>query len=157
MTPTANDIYDFAFRIFCKARLTPECSIVCLIYIERLMFECDVFLLSRNWRPILICGLLLASKVWQDIGALNREFSNAFPEFSLHSISWMEQEFVRLLKFDLCISASVYAKYYFALRSLPEKRNFRRRYVNMFSQYAPGQHAIEQKSMNLESLYSKSM
>jgi hypothetical protein len=36
-----------------------------------------------------------------------------------------------MVKWDLYISSSLYAKYYFALRSLLEKQDFRRRYATM--------------------------
>lgn len=65
--PTLNEIHQFLIEIFNKAELTPECSVVCLIYIERLMEVANVPLVAKTWRPILLCGLLLASKVWQDL------------------------------------------------------------------------------------------
>ncbi len=66
-TPTMNEVHDFLSSIFLKAQLSPECSIVCLIYIERLMEMANVPLVAKTWKPCLICGLLLASKVWQDL------------------------------------------------------------------------------------------
>lgn len=65
--PDLNDIYTFLRGLFIKAQLSPECSIVCLIYVERLMEMAHVPLVARTWRPCLLCGLLLASKVWQDL------------------------------------------------------------------------------------------
>ena len=35
--PTLNQIHQFLSEIFDKAQLSPECSVVCLIYVERLM------------------------------------------------------------------------------------------------------------------------
>ena len=61
--PTVNAIYQFARHLFIKAQLSAECSIVCLVYVERLMKNAGLLLLSTNWRPVLLCGLLLASKV----------------------------------------------------------------------------------------------
>eukprot|EP00985_Skeletonema_marinoi_P023609 scaffold15807_cov118-Skeletonema_marinoi.AAC.1 len=97
-TPTTDEIYDFAHQLFKKVQLSSECSIVCLIYVEKLMEVAKVPLLSDTWRPIFMCGLLLASK---------------------------------MIKWDLYISSSLYAKYYFALRSLLEKSGFRNRYNQM--------------------------
>jgi hypothetical protein len=67
-TPSLTDVHDFLVKLFVGAQLTAECSIVCLIYVERLMENANVGLSGSNWRPILLCGLLLASKVWQDLG-----------------------------------------------------------------------------------------
>lgn len=40
----------------------------------------------------------------------------------------LELLFLGQMRWDMSISSSLYAKYYFALRSLAEKRDFRRRY-----------------------------
>ncbi len=61
--PTVTEIFQFLRTLFVKVCLSGECSLVCLIYIERLMDMAHVPLLSTNWKPISLCGLLLASKV----------------------------------------------------------------------------------------------
>lgn len=65
--PTLNEVYIFLRTLFGEAQLSAECSIVCLIYVERLMEQANVPLCPKTWRPCVICGLLLASKVWQDL------------------------------------------------------------------------------------------
>jgi hypothetical protein len=35
--PSEGEIYEFAHQLFKKVQLSSECSIVCLIYVERLM------------------------------------------------------------------------------------------------------------------------
>lgn len=129
--PTADDIYDFGHRLFKQVQLSSECSIICLIYVERLMEIAKVPVMATTWKPIFMCGLLLASKVWQDWSSWNIEFANVYPQFSLESINRLELQFLKMVKWDLYISSSLYAKYYFALRSLLEKQDFRRRYATM--------------------------
>jgi hypothetical protein len=65
--PSLNEVYLFLRTLFGEAQLSAECSIVCLIYVERLMEQANVPLCPKTWRPCVICGLLLASKVWQDL------------------------------------------------------------------------------------------
>ena len=129
--PTEREIYDFAHRLFKTVQLSSECSIVCLIYVERLMEQGKVPLLANTWRPIVMTGLLLASKVWQDLSSWNIEFTNVYPQYSLQAIHRLEVKFLRIIKWDLYISSSAYAKYYFSLRSLVEKSDFRQRYNRM--------------------------
>mmetsp|Transcript_52116 Transcript_52116/g.125842 ORF Transcript_52116/g.125842 Transcript_52116/m.125842 type:complete len:809 (-) Transcript_52116:27-2453(-) len=129
--PSETEIYEFAHQLFKSVQLSSECSIVCLIYVERLMEIAKVPLLACTWRPIFMCGLLLASKVWQDVSSWNVEFSSVYPQFSLEAINRLELSYVRNIKWDLYISSSLYAKYYFALRSLVEKNDFRKRYNRM--------------------------
>ena len=130
-TPTVDEIYDFAHQLFKKVQLSSECSIVCLIYVEKLMADAKVPLVAETWRPIFLCGLLLASKVWQDLSSWNIEFVSVYPHFSLDAINRLELLFLKYIKWDLYISQSLYAKYYFALRSLLEKAGFRDRYNHM--------------------------
>lgn len=129
--PSEEEIYDFGHRLFKTVQLSSECSIVCLIYVERLMANAKVPLLASTWKPIFMCGLLLASKVWQDLSSWNIEFASVYPQYSLEAINRLELQFLRMVKWDLYISSSEYAKYYFALRSLVEKSDFRQRYNRM--------------------------
>uniref|UniRef100_A0A7S3P0N5 Cyclin N-terminal domain-containing protein n=1 Tax=Amphora coffeiformis TaxID=265554 RepID=A0A7S3P0N5_9STRA len=129
--PSESEIYDFAHRLFKSVQLSSECSIVCLIYIERLMEVAKVPLLASTWRPIVMCGLLLASKVWQDLSSWNIEFATVYPQYSLNAIHRLELQFLRMVKWDLYISSTLYAKYYFALRALVSKQDFRQRYNRM--------------------------
>lgn len=127
-TPTESEIYEFAHQLFKSVRLSSECSIVCLIYVERIMELGKVPLLPSTWKPIFMCGLLLASKVWQDLSSWNIEFASVYPQYSPDAINRLEVLFLRTVKWDLYISSSLYAKYYFALRSILEKQDFRHRY-----------------------------
>lgn len=129
--PSENEIYTFAHQLFQTVQLSSECSIVSLIYVERMMELAKVPLLASTWRPIFMAGLLLASKVWQDLNSWNVEFANVYPRFSLDSINKLEMQFLRMIKWDLYISSTLYAKYYFALRSLVDKKDFRQRYNRM--------------------------
>lgn len=129
--PSEEEIYEFAHQLFKAVQLSSECSIVCLIYVERLMEAAKVPLLANTWRPIFMCGLLLASKVWQDLSSWNIEFASVYPQYSLEAVNRLELNFLRNVKWDLYISTSLYAKYYFALRALVEKVDFRQRYNRM--------------------------
>jgi hypothetical protein len=56
------------------------------------------------------------------------------------------------------VSGSVYAKYYFALRSMSEKRDFRRRYNFSMQVNPPNMKRLEERSAAVkQELYSKSL
>eukprot|EP00455_Lapot_gusevi_P041573 TRINITY_DN4838_c0_g1_i7.p1 TRINITY_DN4838_c0_g1~~TRINITY_DN4838_c0_g1_i7.p1 ORF type:complete len:235 (-),score=36.75 TRINITY_DN4838_c0_g1_i7:199-903(-) len=116
--PSVDSVYRFMKTIFEKLHLSTECSIIGLIYIERLLEPGTITLSARNWRPILLSALLTASKVWDDLSSWNVELSDLFPVFTLKDINQLERQFLDGLKYKLYISGSQYAKYYFALRSL---------------------------------------
>jgi len=159
--PSLKEVHTFISDLFVKAHLSAECSIVCLIYVERLMEVAMVPLCAKTWRPCVLCGLLLASKVWQDLSSWNIEISQIYPEFSLQAINRLERIFCMEIKWDLYISSSAYAKYYFALRSLTEKKDFRRDY-NIMVLNAPGAQQVAERSGGikqtfLETTLSKSL
>ena len=103
--PSEEEIYEFGHQLFKAVQLSSECSIVCLIYVERLMEVAKVPLLACTWRPIVMCGLLLASKVWQDLSSWNIEFASVYPQYSLDAINRLELNFLRMVKWDLYISS----------------------------------------------------
>lgn len=67
-----------------------------------------------------LCFFLFIYSSW------NSEFSQIYPEFTLEAINTLEVLFCKEIRWNLYISSSAYAKYYFALRSLTEKKDFRR-------------------------------
>ena len=149
--PALEEVHTFLSDLFTKAQLSAECSIVCLIYVERLMEIANVPLLSTTWKTVMLCGMLMASKVWQDLSSWNVEFSEIMPQYSLNAINELERTFCEEIKWDLYISSSAYAKYYFALRSLSEKKDFRQKYnLNQLRQ-APGADMIAQRSEDVKS------
>mmetsp|Transcript_8877 Transcript_8877/g.15631 ORF Transcript_8877/g.15631 Transcript_8877/m.15631 type:complete len:460 (-) Transcript_8877:139-1518(-) len=156
--PSVERIYSFIRHLFVEAELSSECSVVSLIYAERLMERAGIELLASNWRPVVMVSMLLASKVWQDLASWNIEFARVYPQFSVKSINLLERNVLKLLQWDLYISGAVYAKYYFALRSLNESENFRRRYNYIIRVGAPNTRQVEERSAQAgNSLYSRSM
>ena len=76
----------------------------------------------------------------------NIEFATVYPQFSLSCINPLEHTFLSEVKWDLYISSSLYAKYYFALRSLLEKKDFRQKYMRMVQVEAPDAGRIQERS-----------
>jgi hypothetical protein len=145
-------VHEFIETLFVKAQLSAECSIVCLIYVERLMEMGKVPLMYKSWRPLILCGLLLASKVWQDLGSWNVEIAEIYPQFTLQAINRLERQFCEALSWNLYISSSLYAKYYFALRSLTARKDFRRKYNVMMTQ-APGAEQVAKRTEEVKDEY----
>jgi hypothetical protein len=149
--PDFECIYRYLKTIFDKLQLSTECAIIALIYIERLVgTNADVKFHARNWRTILLAALLTASKVWvrrvcvdtfyflclavfqtllmflqDDLSSWNIEFSEIFPVFTLQDVNRLEVLFLERLKWNLAITGSEYARYYFSLRALQDSSSLR--------------------------------
>ena len=121
--PDETQIYYFCKNVVIKCRMEKECSIVCLIYIERLITKTGLYITEMNWKKLIFTSLILASKVWDDESYENTHFARAFTMYELRTINDMERVFLDLVDYNVHVIGSEYAKYYFVLRTLAEKSN----------------------------------
>jgi len=117
-TPTADNIYEFMKALYDCAQFGPECCIICLVYINRLIAFTGMPLHPTNWRPLILCSLLVAQKVWDDKYLSNADFAFIYPFFVTEEINRLEQKFLELIQYNVTVKSSLYAKYYFELRAL---------------------------------------
>lgn len=96
----------------------PECCIICLIYVNRLIAFTEIPLQSTNWRPLVLVSLLVAQKVWDDRYLSNADFAFIYPFFMTDQLNKLEKKFLELIQYNVTVKSSLYAKYYFELRAL---------------------------------------
>jgi hypothetical protein len=121
--PSEDSISETIRSIYECARFPQECLIIALVYMERLVAVSKVPILVTTWRPILLAALVLAQKVWDDRGLQNVDFSVFCPMFTLKEINHLEKKFLDLIDFDVSVNMSLYASYYFQLRTLCQRQN----------------------------------
>jgi len=114
-------IFQSIKTIYSIAEFSAECLVISLLYIERIRSKTGLHLLERNWQPILLAAMVVAQKVWDDKSLLNVDFSLICSAYSLKDINLLEKQLLSLLEYNVSISASLYASYYFELRTLCEK------------------------------------
>jgi hypothetical protein len=88
---------------------------------ERVVSSAGCPLLVTSWRPILLASLILAQKVWDDRALHNSDFALFCPMFTLKEINFLEKKFLGLIDYDVSITGSLYASYYFQLRTLCQR------------------------------------
>lgn len=89
-TPSVDNIYEFMKALYECAKFSPECCIICLVYINRLIAFTGLPLYPTNWRPLILCSLLVAQKVWDDKYLSNADFAYIYPFFVTEEINALE-------------------------------------------------------------------
>jgi len=117
--PLFEETMNFVKFLFLKQALSPQVGIMAIHYIDQLIQKTGLLISPVNWRRILLCALLLADKVWEEDVVCNSDYCNEyFPRLTVEDINLMERKFLSVLDFKLVLTSSVYAEYYFALRSM---------------------------------------
>jgi len=168
--PAVKYIYQFLKQVFEVGQFNPECCVISLVYINRLIGVTGVPLTQSNWKPVSVSALVLAQKVWDDTPLINADFSILYPALTVKEINFLERKFLDLLEFKLTVSSSLYAQYYFELRSICEensqtfnlkpltKAQARRLELrsNLSEIYNREKHNYKKKSMTVEDIHLKS-
>jgi len=121
--PNVKAIYSFLKTLFEVGQFHPECCVISLVYINRLIGVTGLPLTQSNWKPVTVSALVLAQKVWDDTPLINADFSILYPALNAKEINLLERRFLDHLDFKLSVSPSLYAQYYFELRSICEEHN----------------------------------
>jgi hypothetical protein len=124
--------------------------------------DCVVFACS-----VAISALVLAQKVWDDTPLINADFSILYPALTVKDINALERKFLDLLEFKLAVSPSLYAQYYFELRSICEEnaQNFRpppratlkrvEQRSHLSEEYQKDKHGYKKRSMTIEDIAAR--
>jgi hypothetical protein len=64
--------------------------------------------------------MIIASKLWDDDSLENEHFPSIMKDISIREINNFERVFLDLIGYDLTVSGSEYAKYYFILHTIAD-------------------------------------
>jgi hypothetical protein len=148
-TPSYEEINDFIEALYYCAQFSPECCVLCLIYINRIIALTGISLQSTNWRPMVLVSLMISQKVWDDKYLSNADFAYIYPFFDSRQLNILEIKFLEMIQYNVFVKASLYFKYYLELKSVyPEE--FLMKPMDIFTM-----NKLENQSRNYEEIIKK--
>ena len=108
--PPTISILAYLERINKYAKCSPNCFIVALIYIDRLIETRNVILSTLNVHRVLITSVMLATKVFDDEFYKNAYYAK-LGGVSTQEINSLELEFLSLMNFDFFVTVETFEKY----------------------------------------------
>lgn len=118
--PTREAIFSFLKDVYVKAQMEKECILMSFVYLERLLKATrgQLSLNESNWKGVVLSTMILASKVWDDLSMWNGDFAKICPAFPIKRINQLEVCLLEAMEYQVRVSMSQYAKYFFQLRSM---------------------------------------
>ena len=120
--PTADDIMDFMEALYNCVQFSPECCIICLMYIYRIIALTGLSLQETNWRPLIFVALMVSQKIWDDSFLSNGDFSSIYPFFDKEQLNLLEIKFLEIIQYNVFVTLSNYMTFYLNLRALVENQ-----------------------------------
>jgi len=116
--PSEDAVFGFVKFIYVYERMEPECIIMCLAYIQRLIEYTGVTFDISNWRRITLASWIVSLKAWEELAVYNLDFLGCFDgKVTIHDLNQLEMHFLNLIQYNVHLKASDYAKYYFELKN----------------------------------------
>ncbi len=78
--------------VFNIGKISPECIIIALIYINRIISKTGLPIGKHNWRGIVCGAILVAQKVWDDCSLSTASFAKLFPCFPEEQVSVLQSD-----------------------------------------------------------------
>jgi len=116
--PTLSEVVDFLSHLTDHQELAPEVGVMACTYIDRIVSYSGTSFTSYNWRRIVLGAILVADKVAEEYQVWNVDYKRSFPKMSVSDVTTLERLFLGLLRFELTVTPSLYATYYFGLRAV---------------------------------------
>lgn len=116
--PSEGAVFGYLKFIYVFERMDPECIIMCLTYIDRLIDFSKMTIDVSNWRRVVLASWIVALKTWEELAVYNMDFLGCFDgQVTVQDLNLLEMNFLNLIQYNVYLSSSAYTKMYFDLKS----------------------------------------
>lgn len=115
VVPTIDTILRFIRYLFLRAKYTPECNIIALVYVNRLSSAASLPLTMSNWRGVWLAAISLAQKVWDDQPLRTSQFSEILTNIPRSRLRDLESTLLQQISFTTYVKPELYFKYHYEL------------------------------------------
>lgn len=116
--PTQEDVSGFISELYDIAQFSPECCVICIIYINRIISLTNMPMLPTTWRPLILVSLMVAQKMWDDKYLNNSDFITIYPFFDNKQLNVLEMKFLEMIQYNTHIKFSTYTQYFLEIKGL---------------------------------------
>jgi len=118
-------MFKFLKDVYTIARWTPECNVLALVLLMRLLDSSDIQMHAGNWDILLLSALMISQKIWDDIALSNVDvpeiWRRVYPgreRINLTVVNKLERAFLQALHFDVFVSNATYSAVYFEVHAI---------------------------------------
>jgi hypothetical protein len=116
--PTEGAVFGYLKFIYVFERMDPECIVMCLTYIDRLISSTNITIDVSNWRRIVLSSWIVALKTWEELAVYNLDFLGCFDgKVTVQDLNNLEMKFLGLIQYNVYLNSSTYTKLYFDLKA----------------------------------------
>jgi hypothetical protein len=109
--------YRFICWIYQSAKYSAQCNILAFVYVKRIITSHRI-LHMRNWRGLWLGAIIIAQKFADDKCLRTGSFASILPGVTKNQLKAAELSVYQLLNYTCHVKPSVFAGFYFGLRSI---------------------------------------
>lgn len=132
--PSVEEVWRFVKRLTRRAHFPAHVIVLALIYIGRLQVSTLWPLLPTTWRATVLIAVLISQKTWDDVSIANADFPRIWKaacngpqdlvdSMTVPTVNQLELVMLTAIEFNLAVTASAYARFYFELHVLVTSGN----------------------------------
>ncbi|KAF0993162.1 hypothetical protein HZS_1996 [Henneguya salminicola] len=114
------EIYWFLNYLFYSVPLTGENIIAFLIYIDRIRLTTEFIFNWKTWRRCVLGAYIMLIKISEDKSIWNEDISNFMNYQPIPDLNILEQQTLKLIKYNLYIPSTLYSVYFLELKKLSD-------------------------------------